>query len=386
MDSSADLLRSKLPNSSIGRAVGMAQSAFQILVLAGDGIGVEVMQTCLEALRALERHVGGFHLEFDRHAAGAEHYRATGIDISDITMKAAEKADAILFGSMGLPDVRRPDGREIAPQLDLREHLQLFAGVRPIRTIPGLPSVLADPRAKDIDFVILREQTEGFFFSRGKPDIRGDEEAYDTCKISRPACERLFDYAFRLAARRKARDPKKGRVTCVDKSNVYTSQAFMHRIFWERAKRHPEIASDHAYVDAMALNLVKKPWEYDVLPMENQFGDILSDLAGGLVGSMGLAPSGDIGDRHALFQPAHGTAPDIAGQDKANPTAMLLSAAMMLDWLGERHSEPKLVEAGQLLERAIDTVFATKKVLPFEFGGRDGNTAITRAVIGAFSG
>ncbi len=364
----------------------MAQSSLQILVLPGDGIGVEVMQTCLEALRALERHVGGFRLGFDQHAAGAEHYRATGIDISDVTMKAAEKADAILFGSMGLPDVRRPDGREIAPQLDLREHLDLYAGVRPIRTIPGLPSVLADPRAKDIDIVILREQTEGFFFSRGKPDIRGDQEAYDTCKISRPACERLFDYAFRMAARRKARNPRKGRVTCVDKSNVYTSQAFLNRIFWERAKNHPAIAADHAYVDAMALNLVKKPWEYDVLPMENQFGDILSDLAGGLVGSMGLAPSGDIGDRHALFQPAHGTAPDIVGQDKANPTAMLLSAAMMLDWLGERHHEPKLVEAGQCLERAIDAVFAMKKVLPFEFGGRDGNAAITRAVIEAFSG
>ena len=313
---------------------------------------------------ALERRVGGFHLEFDQQAAGAEHYRATGIDISDATMCAAEKADAILFGSMGLPDVRRADGREIAPQLDLREHLVLYAGVRPIRTIFGLPSVLADPRAKDIDFVILREQTEGFF-SRGKPDLRGDQEAYDTCKISRPACERLFNYAFRLAARRKTRNACKGRVTCVDKSNVYTSQAFLNKIFWERAKRHPEITADHVYVDAMALNLVKKPWEYDVLPMENQFGDILSDLAGGLVGSMGLAPSGDIGDHHALFQPAHGTAPDIAGQDKANPTAMLLSAAMMLDWLGERHNEGKLVEAGQLLERAIDHVFAARKALPF---------------------
>lgn len=364
----------------------MAQTEFKILVLPGDGIGVEVMRTCLETLRALERRMGGFHLEFDEQAAGAEHYRATGIDISDATMRAAEQADAILFGSMGLPDVRRLDGREIAPQLDLREHLALYAGVRPIRTIPGLASVLADPRAKDIDFVILREQTEGFFYSRGKPDIRGDQEAYDTCRISRPACGRLFDYAFRLAARRKARNAKKGRVTCVDKSNVYTSQAFLHRIFRERAKRHPEIAADHAYVDAMALNLVKRPWEYDVLPMENQFGDILSDLAGGLVGSMGLAPSGDIGDHHALFQPAHGTAPDIAGQDKANPTAMLLSAAMMLDWLGDRHHEPKLTEAGHRLERAIDTVFATNRVLPFEFGGRDGNIAITRAVIGAFAG
>lgn len=360
-------------------------NTYTIAVLPGDGIGVEVMAVCLDVLRALQTRSDGLTLEFTTHPAGAQHYRATGEALPAATLRACERAHAILFGAMGLPDVRLPDGREIAPQLDLREHLSLFAGVRPIRAIPGLPLALASPRAREIDLVILREQTEGFFYSRGQADIRGDAEAFDTCRISRAACERLFDYAFALAARRKQRRPGKGRVTCVDKSNVYTSQAFMNRIFWERARLHPDIHADHSYIDAMALNLIRQPWVYDVLPMENQFGDILSDLGGGLVGSMGLAPSGDIGLEHALFQPAHGTAPDIAGQDKANPTAMLLSAAMMLEWLGDRHHDRRALHASRALERSIDHVFAVGAVMPYEFGGTDGTQAIARAVIDAFS-
>jgi 3-isopropylmalate dehydrogenase len=169
----------------------------------------------------------------------------------------------------------------------------------------------------------------------------------------------------------------------VDKANVHRAMALMNRVFWEVARRHPDIASDHCYVDAMALNLIRKPWDYDVVPTENQFGDILSDLAAALVGGMGMAPSGDIGERHALFQPAHGSAPDIAGQGRANPTAMLLSAAMMLEWLGERSGRPALTDAAAALESAIDRIYAERRVRPFEFGGQDGTAAITRAVIDA---
>ena len=193
----------------------------------------------------------------------------------------------------------------------------------------------------------------------------------------------MFEFSFRLAAQRRARNPQKGRVTCVDKSNVHRGMALFNKVFWETAKRHPQIAADHCYVDAMALNLVRKPWEYDVVPTENQFGDILSDLAAGLVGGMGMSPSGDIGDDHALFQPSHGTAPDIAGKGLANPTAMLLSAAMMLDWLGERHGVAKCLDAARLLEGSVDRVFAERKVLTPEFGGKDGTAAVTKAVIAA---
>jgi 3-isopropylmalate dehydrogenase len=359
---------------------------FRIVVLPGDGIGHEVMAACLLALTQLQRRVGGFALRFESHPGGAQHYADTGVAFPESSMRASKAADAVLFGAMGLPHVRYPDGTEIAPQLNLREELDLYAGVRPIRAITGVPLPLADPRAAQIDLVLIREQTEGWFYGRSHPEAAPAptaDMAYDVGRITRAGSTRLFEFAFKLAARRKARDPRKGRVTCVDKANVHRGLALFNRIFWEIAQRHGDIAADHCYVDAMALNLIRKPWEYDVVPTENQFGDILSDLAAALVGGMGMAPSADLGDHHGLFQPSHGSAPDIAGQDKANPTAMLLSAAMMLDWLGERHHESRLIEAARLLEEAIDRVYAHRRVVPCEFGGRDGTQAVTRAVIEA---
>lgn len=362
----------------------MTDRTFQIVVLPGDGIGIEVTQAALEVLDRLVARMGGFKLAYEHHRAGAELYRETGADLPEAVSKACERADAILFGAMGLPDVRFPDGTEIAPQLQLRLDLDLYAGVRPVRALPGTRLPLADPRAAEIDFVLVREQTEGWFYGRYHPEVgprSTPDEAYDVGRTTRKGSERLFDFAFRLAAKRRARNPKKGRVTCVDKANVHRSLALFNKVFWERAKRYPGITADHSYVDAMSLNLVRKPWEYDVLPTENQFGDILSDLSAGLIGGMGMAPSGDIGDAHGLFQPAHGTAPDIAGKGLANPTAMILSAAMMLDWLGERHGLRQCVEAAQLLERAVDNAFATGKIVTPEFGGKDNTAAVIRAVI-----
>jgi 3-isopropylmalate dehydrogenase len=157
--------------------------------------------------------------------------------------------------------------------------------------------------------------------------------------------------------------------------------AFFRRIFDEQARRFPAVVADHCYIDAMALNLVRQPWSYDVIVTENMFGDILSDLGAGLVGGMGMAPSGDVGDRHALFQPAHGSAPDIAGTGKANPTAMFLSAVMMLEWLAERHGLPACREAAAVLSSAVERAFQQGRVTPFEFGGSSGTAEITRAVI-----
>jgi 3-isopropylmalate dehydrogenase len=362
------------------------QETFRIVVLPGDGIGVEVMDACLAVLQALRQTHPAVRLHFEPHAGGAALYAASGTAFPESSMRACAAADAVLFGAMGLPHVRYADGTEIAPQLELREQLDLFAGVRPIRAIPGVPLPLADPRAATIDFVLVREQTEGWFYGRNHVDEvpRGDADtSYDLGRITRAGSERLFEFSFRLAQRRRARHAAKGRVTCVDKANVHRAMALMNRVFWEVARRHPQIASDHCYVDAMALNLIRRPWDYDVVPTENQFGDILSDLAAGLVGGMGMAPSGDIGDQHALFQPAHGSAPDIAGQGRANPTAMLLSAAMMLEWLGDRAGRPALAEAAAALEAAIDHIYAERRVQAFEFGGQDGTAAITRAVIDA---
>ena len=351
----------------------------RIAVLPGDGIGQEITSPCLDLLSDLSARLGSFSLRFESLPAGAGLYRETGTALPEETLRAAEKADAILLAAMGLPDVRYPDGREIAPQLDLRETFQLFAGVRPVRTFPGLPLPLADPRASSLDFVLIRESTEGLFAGRGKTLVDGDAVATDQLVITRAASERLFDFAFDLARRRKTRG-REGRVTCVDKANVLGAFAFFRGIFQERAKRHPDVLADCAYVDAVALNMIRSPWQFDVLVTENMFGDILSDAGAALMGGMGMAPSADIGESHAVFQPCHGTAPDIAGSGKANPTAMFLSAAMMLDWLAARSAAEACAEAANLLEDAVHAAYADGDLRPYEMGGSSGLDEITAHV------
>jgi 3-isopropylmalate dehydrogenase len=353
-------------------------NTYDICVMPGDGIGFDVIDATLPLLDRLV-HDAPFSFRFSSHPAGAQHYQATGDALPAATLAAARAADAILFGAMGWPAIRYPDGTEIAPQLDLRVELELYAGVRPARALPGIPLPLADPRARGIDLVVVRESTEGLFASRGKGSIDDDSEARDTMVITRRGSERVHDFAFRLAQRRKRRGLP-GRVTCVDKANVFRSMAFFRKIFDERALRFPDIEARHNYIDATALDLIRKPWDFDVIVTENMFGDILSDQTAALVGGMGMAPSGDIGDDHGLFQPCHGSAPDIAGQGKANPTATVLSAALMLDWLAQRHGNDALAHAAHRLEQAVDAVFASGKIVPFEFGGRDGTAAIAAAV------
>jgi 3-isopropylmalate dehydrogenase len=355
---------------------------YRIAVLAGDGIGTEVMHAAQAMLEALQPRMGRA-LELEWLPAGAQHYLDSGVALPESTLRRCETADSILFGAMGLPHVRGADGTESIPQLDLRMHFDLYAGVRPIRTFRGLPTPLSNPKAEQIDLVLVRESTEGLFYARGRGDVRGDEEVFDTMRITRHGTTRICKFAFELAAQRAEKLGRPGRVTNVDKANVFASMAFFRKIFEEVSARHPGVAADSGYVDAMALNLVMKPWTYDVLVTENMFGDILSDLIAALVGGMGMAPSGDIGDKHALFQPAHGTAPDITGQGKANPTAMLLSAAMMLDWLAVRNNDTALADGATLIQRAVEQVFASGQVRPMEFGGSHGTVAITQAVIGA---
>jgi len=354
------------------------KTSFDICVLPGDGIGVEVIAATVPLIERVAQGAP-FGFRFHDHPAGAQHFRKSGDALPAATLEAARKADSILFGAMGWPEIRYADGTEIAPQLDLRVELELYAGVRPARAIPGVRLPLADPRAKDIDLVVVRESTEGLFASRGKGVIDDDREARDTMVISRRGSERVHDFAFRLAQRRKLRGLP-GRVTCVDKANVFVSMAFFRKIFDERARAFPEIEARHNYIDATALDLIRRPWEFDVLVTENMFGDILSDQTAALIGGMGMAPSADVGDHHGLFQPCHGSAPDIAGQGKANPTATILSAALMLDWLAERHANPALAAGARRIEQAVDAVFASGRILPYEFGGRDGTAAIAAAV------
>ncbi len=345
-----------------------ANTTFKIAVMPGDGVGLEIMPPCLEVLNKVVRKVGGFDLDFEEAQAGAQVYLDTGNTYAEGAKQTAHAADAILLGAMGLPDVRYGDGTEITPQLDLRFDLKLYAGVRPVRPLPGVPLPLSDVRARNMDFVLIRESTEGLFASHNKGQVEDDQIARDTLVITRDVCEKLFDFSFRLAQQRRAQGSK-GDLVCVDKANIFSSYAFFRKIFDERARGFPDISTQRLYVDAMSMNMLLKPWEYDVMVMENMFGDILSDLGAGLMGGLGFAPSADIGDDHAVFQPCHGSAPDIAGQGIVNPTAMLLSAAMMLDWLGDKHDVAAAVKGGEILKAAVDRAFEGGGLITRELGG-----------------
>jgi 3-isopropylmalate dehydrogenase len=356
------------------------KTTYSIAVFPGDGIGEEIMSACLSVLENLERTVGGYSLKYEILPAGAQYYSESGRDISDESLEKARNADAILLGAMGLPHIRYPDGTEISPHLKMRALFDLYAGVRPVKSFPNVPGPLADARANNIDLIVLRESTEGLFASAGKGEVIDNREARETLVITRRTCERLFDQAFSIAKRRK-KNGGKGRVTCVDKANVFKAYAFFRKIFTERAARHPEIDVEYYYVDAMALDLVRRPWDFDVLVSENMFADILSDIGGGIIGGMGIAPCAEIGDQHGLFQPAHGSAPDLADSGKANPTAMFLSAAMMLDWLGNKHDNRRCGMAATLLENVVTAGFSSGTVHPIEFGGPHGVLEVEKAVI-----
>src|SRR6476620_959477 len=230
------------------------------------------MAPALAVLNKVAASTPRLKLRFTEAPAGAGHYRDTGTSLPESTVKLCEQADAILLGACGLPHIRYPDNTEIMPQVELRFIFDLYAGVRPCRLIPNIPSPIVGAAERGIDLILIRESTE-----------------------------RLFDFSFRLAQRRKARGAP-GRLACVDKANAFKAYAFFRKIFDECAARYPGVDTDRIYVDACSAMLVRRPWDFDVLVMENMFGDILSDLTAGLIGGMGMAPSADIGDKHAVFQ------------------------------------------------------------------------------------
>jgi 3-isopropylmalate dehydrogenase len=344
---------------------------FQIAVLPGDGIGVEVMSEALRVLGALQGRMPSVRFDFREVSVGADEYLRSGDPLPASAMSACREADAILLGAMGLPHVRWPDGREMAPQLDLREQLDLYCGLRPIHLYSAADTPLKRYQAGEIDLVIVRENCEGLFSSRLDRTSVGATEVADKLSISRRGSLRLFRAAFAEARKRRRK------VTLVDKSNVLPSMVFFRAIFDEVAAEYPDVNTERIYVDAAALYLVQRPHAFDVLVTENMFGDILSDLAASLVGGMGLAPSADIGDECALFQPAHGTAPDIAGRGIANPIAMILSAAMMLKWLGHRET----VEAANRIEKAVAATLADSSLRTADLGGKLSTRQMGEAVV-----
>ncbi|GAA6209092.1 isocitrate/isopropylmalate dehydrogenase family protein [Cognatishimia sp. WU-CL00825] len=355
-------------------------TTFEIAVFEGDGIGPEITGPTVDILRRMSDASDAYALTFTDAPAGAAHYAKTGESLPEASMDIARRSDAILLSAMGLPEVRYADGTEISPQIDLRKALTLFAGVRPVTVRAGQNTPLNMPEGKEIDFVLIRESTEGLFYTQGSGEVT-ENEARETLLITRDISEKLFKFTFELAQNRKNAGRGTGRVTCVDKANVFRAFAFFREMFDVEAKRHPELSADHAYVDATALWMVQKPWDFDVLVTENMFGDILSDLGAGLMGGLGLAPSADIGLENAVFQPCHGSAPDIAGQGLANPHAMILSAAMMLDWLGIKHDNPALLADGKRLREAVENVVADGRVLTRDLGGSAGTQDAAAAVL-----
>ncbi|MEQ1824769.1 MAG: isocitrate/isopropylmalate dehydrogenase family protein [Pirellula sp.] len=357
-------------------------SNYSLVALPGDGIGPECMDAALVVLEALQRCCCGLRLTIRCHEAGAEHFRTHGVAITEQVLSDCLKADAVLLAAIGLPDVRKPDGTEVQPDMmmGLRRAMGLYAAVRPVKLYSGVKSPLNTGEA-GIDMVILRENLEGLFASFGGGCQLNDIVATDTLVITREGTERIVDFAFRLAQKRKGRPiDGKRKVTCVDKANVFRSFAFFRKVFFEVASSYPDVEADAVYVDAMSLHMVTSPSHWDVLVMENQFGDILSDLGAAIVGGLGLAPSAEIGNDHGLFQPSHGTAPQLAGQNVANPIGTILSAAMMLDWLADRHNDSLARTAAELIESTVSVCLSDGSVRTADQGGTATTMDVARTI------
>ena len=346
-----------------------------LLILAGDGIGPEVMG---QVVRIIDWFGDKRDLAFDvdHDLVGGAAYDKHGTPLHDDTMAKAQEVDAVLLGAVGGPKwdhLKGADRPELGSLLPLRRNLNLYANIRPCKPYPALidHAPLKRERLEGTDFVVMRELTGGIYFGKKGRDERG---AFDECRYSEAEVKRIAIKAFDLAMTRKKK------VTSVDKSNVLETSRLWRETVIKVAEGYPEVELEHLLVDAMTMHMLTKAQSFDVILTENMFGDILSDLGAGIIGSLGLAPSADIGDENAVFQPCHGTAPDIMGKGLANPMAMFMSAAMMLDWLALEHAAPGLARAGAVLTAAVDDAYADGMLVSTERGGTAGVVEITDAV------
>lgn len=338
---------------------------YGIALLPGDGVGPEVVAQAKRVLLTVQDVVGGFDLDFQEYYVGNQRFLELGEVLPESTYEDCKAADAILMGAIGLPrggmqQVTDQNGTEVTGHLmfKIRFGLGLYAGVRPIKSYPHCKSALCGTDRK-IDFVILRESVEGLFSSYGGGGVVRDLCAYDTQIVTREGTEKAARYCFEMALERNGRvSDGKRLVTCTHKGNVFRSFAFMKKVFYEVAEQYKgRVDADDRMIDALTLLMTQHPEQFDIILSENSHGDIISDLAASYIGGMGMAPSGDIGDDHAMFQPSHGTAPTIAGMNIVNPTATILSGKMMLEWLGKRYNDPTLMVGGKLIDQAVYNTF-----------------------------
>jgi len=363
---------------------------YRIVILAGDGIGPEVMREAIKVLKKVEE-LFGVDFEMIPYPCGGSYYKETGMEWPEEAFESCKKADAILLGAVGIPGVNLPSG-DLAGSgvlFGLRFNLDLYANVRPTKLYPNVTHKIHDnfKRVWDVgkvDFVIVRENTEGLYTpTRGLLKRGGIEElAVDSRIITRKGAERVIRFAFELCKKREG-SPKDGkrRVTCVDKSNVMAGCKLFRKIYDEVSSSYPTIEKDYAYIDSFTQWMIRSPEWYDVVVTSNMLGDIATDLASVLQGGMGMAAGANIGDKHAMFEPVHGSAPKYAGQDKVNPMAMILAVQMMLDWLGEKKREEKLRRASKAVESAVVDVLKEGKALTYDLGGTARCSEVGDAVV-----
>ena len=350
-----------------------ASKPLTLTVIPGDGIGPELIDSAVEVMRAAADLLN-MPLTLTEESAGASTFERTGAALLPGALHRLRASDGVLKGPVGLPHVRHADGTE-AGLLGglLRIGLDTFANIRPIRLRPGVTSATRfEPGS--IDYLIVRENTEGLYLSRGA-GVHNHHAAVDQLMITRVGTERIVRSAFEAAGQR-AGAPSDGvqRVTCVDKSNVLRSYALFRDVFDEVAQDYPNIVADHMYADAAGHALVVQPDRFDVLVMENFLGDILSDVGAGTVGGLGMCPSGNIGSDAAYYEPIHGSAPLLAGTDRANPTSQILSAAMLLRGCGRD-------DCARMIENAVDQAFADGAISILAGGSPAGGTAAATAAI-----
>ncbi|WP_296804194.1 isocitrate/isopropylmalate family dehydrogenase [uncultured Methanobrevibacter sp.] len=325
------------------------KNKYQIAVIPGDGIGKEVMEATISVLDELD-------IEFDYvyGEAGDECSERNGNPLPEETLDIIRNSDACLFGAAG----------ETAADVivKIRQEMKMYANLRPVKTYPNTNALF-----DDVDFMIVRENTEGLYIA--DQEELTEDGAIAKRIITRKAEERIIDYAFNYA-----KENNKSKVTAVHKANVLKkSDGLFKDVFYEVAEKYPEIETEDFYVDATAMYLITQPQNFEVIVTTNLFGDILSDEGAGLVGGLGLIPSANIGENGALFEPVHGSAPDIAGEGKANPIAMMLSAIMMLRYIGEN-------EEADRFESAILKVLNEGKTLTSDLGGSASTLEVAKVV------
>ena len=336
-------------------------NSYKIALYPGDGIGIDVVAEAVKSLRATERRFG-LHLDLTEFNWGHRYWRETGQVAPDDYLDTLKAFDAIFLGAVGDPR-NLPDHITLVPLIKLRQTFDQYVCLRPAQLLPGVATPLANKRPGDIDILVVRENSEGEYVDAGgffKP-MQDDEVALQTSIHTRKGVERILRFSFEQARKRRKH------VTLATKSNAFKYGMVMwDRVLAQVAPDYPDVQCDKCHIDALCMNFVRQPEFYDVVVGSNLFGDILSDLGGAIVGSLGLAPSANINPERtfpSLFEPVHGSAPDIAGKGIANPVAAIRSAAMMLDWLGQP-------EAARAVESAVATNLAEGRIRTPDLGGR----------------